>query len=74
MAKLVYEEALQSVTNELTEFEEQRYLNYPMGDLPQTDIKARYRTVRLREQALIIASEDLLPLLTKSGLTHEKIP
>ena len=39
--------------------------------LPSTDIRPRYRKLRMREQALLLASEDLCPLLEKSGLIQE---
>ena len=55
----------------MEEFDAQEYLQKSPEGLPLTDIRPRYRRLRMREQALIIASEDLCPLLEKNGLIHE---
>ena len=70
-AKLIYNEALTSFKEELLEFEAQNYLNLPPENIHQTDIRARYRTLRMREQALILASNDLTPILEKGGQIQE---
>ena len=40
--------------------------------LSATDVRPRYRTLRLREQAFVLASEDLCPLLDRYGLTQQQ--
>ena len=54
-----------AMQRELAELEAQKYLFRSLEDLPSTDIRPRYRKLRMREQALILASEDLCPLLEK---------
>ena len=70
-AKTIYEEAVRATQRELAEFEAQKYFFIALEDLPSTDIRPRYRTLRMREQALLLASEDLCPLLEKSGLMQD---
>ena len=70
-AKGIFEEALKATQRELLEFEAQKYLQESPESLPLTDVRPRYRKLRMREQALILASEDLCPLLEKSGLVQE---
>ena len=70
-AKGIFEEALKATQRELREFEAQNYLQESPESLPLTDVRPRYRKLRMREQALILASEDLCPLLEKSGLVQE---
>ena len=64
----IYEEAVRAIQRELAEFEAQKYLFKPHEDLHSTDIRPRYRKLRMREQALLLASEDLRLLREKSGL------
>ena len=70
-ARQIYSDALNAFNDELLEFDEQNYFSIPDGGLPQTDIKSRYRKLRLREKTLITASEDLLPVLERMGLATE---
>ena len=70
-AQSIYEEAVRAIQRELAEFEAQKYLFKPLEELPSTDIRPRYRRLRMREQALLLASEDLCPLLEKSGLMQD---
>ena len=56
---------------ELAELEAQRYLFKSFEDLPSTDIRPRYRKLRMREQALLLASEDLCVLHERRGLTQD---
>ena len=70
-AKTIYEEVVRAVQRELAEFEAQKYLFKPLEELPSTDIRPRYRKLRMREQALLLASEDLCPLLEKYGLMQD---
>ena len=72
-AKTIFEEALKATHRELADFDAQNYHNKTPENLPSTDIRPRYRKLRMREQALILASEDLCPLLEKSGLIHESM-
>ena len=67
----IYEEAVRAIQRELAEFEAQKYLFKPHEDLHSTDIRDRYRKLRMREQALFLASEDLRLLHEKSGLMPE---
>ena len=67
----IYEEAVRAIQRELAEFEAQKYLFKSLEDLPSTDIRPRYRKLRMREQALLLASEDLRPLLEKRGLMQD---
>ena len=55
-AYTIYEEAVSAIQRELAEFEAQKYLLKPMEDLPSTDLRPRYRKLRMREQALLLAS------------------
>ena len=64
----IYEEAVKAIQRELAEFEAQKYLFKPYEDLHSTDIRPRYRKLRMREQALLLASEDLRLLREDSGL------
>ena len=70
-AKIVFEESLRAAEQELEEFKDQNFPYMNPEALPQTDIKPRYRKLRLREQALILAAEDLRPILEKSGLKQD---
>ena len=70
-AKIVCEESLRAAEQELEEFKDQNFPYMNPEALPQTDIKPRYRKLRLREQALILAAEDLRPILEKSGLKQD---
>ena len=70
-AKTIFEEALKATHRELSEFDAQNYHKETPENLHAKDIRPRYRKLRMREQALILASEDLCPLLEKSGLIHE---
>ena len=71
-AKSTFEDALKSLTRELMEFDDQHYYDESPESLPLTDIRSRYRKIHLRKQALMIATEDLSPLLEKSGLVQEE--
>ena len=62
---------VRAIQRELVEFKAQKYLFKSFEDLPSTDIRPRYRKLRMREQALLLASEDLCPLLEKSGLMQD---
>merc|ERR1711873_21271 len=64
----IYEEAVKAIQRELAEFEAQKYLFKPHEDLHSTDIRPRYWKLRMREQALLLASEDLRLLRENSGL------
>ena len=64
----IYEEAVRAIQCELAEFEAQKYLFKPHEDLHSTDIRPRYRKLRMREQALLLASKDLRLFREKSGL------
>ena len=61
----IYEEAVRAIQRELAEFEAQKYLFKPHEDLHSTDIRLRYRKLCMREQALLLASEDLRLLREK---------
>ena len=69
-AKTIYDEALISIKEELDEFNAQNYDIILSENIPSTDIRPRYRKMRMKEIVLISASEDLAPLLRKSGLLH----
>ena len=71
-AKSTFDDALQSITRELTEFDAQNYYNEPPESLPQTDIRSRYRKVHMRKHTLMTAMEDICPILEKSGLVQEE--
>ena len=58
-AQSIYEEAVRAIQRELAEFEAQKYLFKPLEELPSTNISSRYRKLRMQEQALLLASEDL---------------
>lgn len=70
-AKKIFVEALRATQRELVEFDAQKYLLQSPENMPLTDVRPMYRKLCMREQALILASEDLCPLLEKSGLIHE---
>ena len=70
-AQTIYQEAVRAIQRELAEFEAQRYLFKPREDLPSSDIRPRYRRLRMRKQALLLASEDLCPLLERRGLMQD---
>ena len=70
-ARQIYTDALDAFNDELLEFDEQNYFSVPDGGLPQTNIRSRYRKLRLREKTLLTASEDLLPILERMGLATE---
>ena len=71
-ALLIYTDALEAIQGELDEFNAQQYLDSPFAELPNTDLKSRFKSLRSREQVLRVASNDLLPLLEKSGLTNDR--
>ena len=64
-ALLIYTDALEAIQVELDEFNAQQYLDSPFAELPNTDLKSRFKSLRSREQVLRVASNDLLPLLEK---------
>ena len=68
----MYDENLKAFISEMESFEDQHYFNTPHEDLPQSNIRPHYRKLRQREQALLIAAEDLIPILVKDGLTEEE--
>ena len=67
-AQTIYEEAVRTIQRELAEFEAQKYLFKSLEYLPSKNIRPRYMKLRMQEQAILLASEDLCPLLEKSGL------
>ena len=71
-AKTIYDEALISIKEELDEFNAQNYDSILSENMPSTDIRPRYRKMKMKEIVLISASEDLAPLLIKSGLIEEE--
>lgn len=73
LAKMVNEQTLISINNELEEFEPQQYLNLPPDQLPSIDIRSRYRKLLLRGPALLIGLEDHIPLLLKQGPSQEEV-
>ena len=71
-ARYIYDETLKAFKAEMATFDDQHYFNMPFEDLPQSNIRPPYRKLRQREQALLIAAEDLIPILAKDGLIEEE--
>ena len=55
-ALFIYKDAFKSLKAELQEFDAQKYLDVDPDMLTHTDVRTRYRTLRLREYAFILAS------------------
>ena len=68
-ARAIYEEALNAIQKELDAF--QNLENASSEILPDTDIRIKYRRLKMKEIVLISVSEDLAPLLKRSGLIEE---
>ena len=58
-AKTIYEEALRSIREELEAF--QNFENTSSEIVPHTDIRMKYRKLKMKEIVLISSSEDLAP-------------
>ena len=69
-AKTIYEEALNTIRKELDAFQNFEITSSEI--VPDTEIRTRYRKLKMREIVLISVSEDLAPLLKRSGLVEEK--
>ena len=68
----MYDETFKAFKTEMESFDAQHYFNIPYEDLSQSNIRPHYRKLRQREQALLIAADDLIPILAKDGLTEEE--
>ena len=66
----MYDETLKAFKAEMATFDDQHYFNMPFEDLPQSNIRPHYRKLRQRQQALLVAADDLIPILAKDGLTE----
>ena len=66
----MYDNAMNSIREELEEF--QNFENTSSEVVPHTDIRMKYRRLKMKEIVLISSSEDLAPLLKRSGLTKEE--
>ena len=60
-AKTMYDEAMTSIREELEAF--QNFENTSSEIVPHTDIRIKYRKLKMKEIVLISSSEDLAPLL-----------
>ena len=69
-AKTIYEEALYTIRKELDAFQNFEITSSEI--VPDTEIRTRYRKLKMREIVLISVSEDLAPLLKRSGLVEEE--
>ena len=69
-AKTMYDNAVISIREELEEF--QNYENTSSEIVPHTDIRMKYRRLKMKEIVLISAAEDLEPLLERSGQIEGK--
>ena len=69
-AKTMYDEAMNSIREELEAF--QNFENTSSEIVPHTDIRMKYRKLKMKEIGLISSSEDLAPLLKRSGLIEEE--
>ena len=58
-----------TIRKELDAF--QNFENTSSEIVPDTEIRTRYRKLKMREIVLISVSEDLAPLLKRSGLIEE---
>ena len=71
-ARYIYDEASKALKAEISKFEAQKYYNKPYEALIQSNIRPHYRKIRQRQQALLIAAEDLIPILEKDGMIQEE--
>ena len=69
-AKTIYDEALISIKEELDAFQNFEITSSEI--VPDTEIRTRYRKLKMREIVLISVSEDLAPLLKRCGLIEEE--
>ena len=69
-ARTIYEEALNAVQKELDAF--QNIENASSEIVPDTDIRIKYRRLKMKEIVLISSSEDLEPLSKRSGQVEEE--
>ena len=69
-AKTMYDNAVNSIREELDAF---RNLENASSEIvPDTEIRKQYRKLKMKEIVLISSSEDLAPLLKRSGLIEEE--
>ena len=64
-ARYMYDENLKALKTEVSKFDAQKYHNKPYEAIIKSNIRPHYRKIRQREQALLIAAEDLIPILKK---------
>ena len=69
-ARTIYEEALNAIQKELDAF--QNLENASSEIVPDTDIRIKYRRLKMKEIVLISSSEDLEPVLKGSGQVEEQ--
>ena len=69
-AKLLYDEALDSIHEELDAF--RNFENASSEIVSDTDIRIKYRKLKMKQIVLISSSEDLEPLLKRSGQVEEE--
>ena len=70
-ARFIYDEALGKLKTELEEFDAQSYHNLSPEVRAQSDIRLRYRSIRIRDQVFTTAAQDLAPILEREGMAQE---
>ena len=71
-ARYMYNEILKALNAEMTSFEAKEYHNMSYEALLKSNIRPHYRKLRQRQQALLIAADDLIPILEKDGMINEQ--